>query len=75
MVRSNLLACGSLGAVLAVAALHTSAQDDQTRIKVRVDLVQLNVAVTDNEGNYVTGLRPPGFLHCRRQDTGEDRYL
>ena len=61
MVRSNLLACGSLGAVLAVAALHTSAQDDQTRIKVRVDLVQLNVAVTDNEGNYVTGLRPQDF--------------
>jgi Ca-activated chloride channel homolog len=27
-----------------------------------VDLVQLNVAVTDNKGNYVTGLRPQDFL-------------
>ena len=43
------------------AVTHTSAQDDQTRIKVRVDLVQLNIAVTDNEGNYVTGLGPQDF--------------
>jgi VWFA-related protein len=28
---------------------------------VVVDLVQLNVAVTDNKGNYVTGLRPEDF--------------
>ncbi|HXZ31563.1 MAG TPA: VWA domain-containing protein [Terriglobales bacterium] len=27
-----------------------------------VDLVQLNVAVTDNKGNYITGLRPQDFL-------------
>src|SRR5579862_5499727 len=32
------------------------------RINVKVDLVQLNVAVTDNKGNYVTGLRPQDFV-------------
>jgi len=30
-------------------------------IQIVVDLVQLNVAVTDNKGNYVTGLRPQDF--------------
>ena len=30
-------------------------------IRVVVDLVQLNVAVTDKKGNYVTGLRPQDF--------------
>src|SRR5215472_8766493 len=30
-------------------------------IHVAVDLVQLNVAVTDNKGNYITGLRPGDF--------------
>jgi len=30
-------------------------------IHVAVDLVQLNVAVTDNRGNYVTGLKPGDF--------------
>jgi Ca-activated chloride channel family protein len=38
------------------------AQDDNTsRIYVSVVLVQLNVAVTDDKGNYVTGLRPEDF--------------
>jgi len=31
------------------------------RIHIVVDLVQLNVAVTDRKGNYVTGLRPEDF--------------
>ncbi len=71
MVRSNILACGLryclLGALLSGAATHTSAQDDKTHIKVRVDLVQLNVAVTDKDGNYVTGLGPQDF------SIGEDK--
>ena len=38
------------------------AQDDNaSRIYVSVVLVQLNVAVTDDKGNYVTGLRPEDF--------------
>lgn len=32
------------------------------RINVTVDLVQLNVAVTDNKGKYVTGLSPKDFV-------------
>jgi Ca-activated chloride channel family protein len=38
-----------------------SAQDDSSRIRVSVVLVQLNVAVTDNKGNYVSGLGPEDF--------------
>ena len=39
----------------------TSAQDASTSIRVNVDLVQLNVAVTDSKGNYVSGLGPENF--------------
>jgi VWFA-related protein len=38
-----------------------AAQDDGSRIRVSVVLVQLNVAVTDNTGNYITGLKPEDF--------------
>src|SRR5579863_1124613 len=39
----------------------TAAQDDPTHLRVNVVLVQLNVAVTDDKGNYITGLRPEDF--------------
>jgi Ca-activated chloride channel homolog len=39
------------------------AQDDKpSNFHVVVDLVQLNVAVTDSKGNYVTGLKPSDFV-------------
>jgi VWFA-related protein len=38
-----------------------AAQDDASRIRVSVVLVQLNIAVTDNKGNYITGLKPEDF--------------
>jgi VWFA-related protein len=38
------------------------AQDDPLRFRVDVVLVQLNVAVTDDKGNYITGLHPDDFL-------------
>jgi len=38
-----------------------AAQEDASRIRVSVVLVQLNVAVTDGKGNYVSGLRPEDF--------------
>ena len=38
----------------------TRAQDNPD-IHVVVNMVQLNVAVTDNKGNYITGLRPSDF--------------
>lgn len=34
---------------------------DDTVFRVNVDMVQLNVAVIDKKGNYVTGLRPQDF--------------
>src|ERR1700733_310398 len=37
------------------------AQETEPNIHVVVDMVQLNVAVTDNKGNYITGLRPSDF--------------
>jgi len=39
-----------------------SAQDEASHFRVNVVLVQLNVAVTDKNGNYVTGLRPDDFV-------------
>ncbi|MGH9510939.1 MAG: VWA domain-containing protein [Terriglobales bacterium] len=36
-------------------------QTNRPDIEVRVEMVQLNVAVTDDKGNYVTGLRPQDF--------------
>ena len=34
----------------------------QAQFQVSVDLVQLNVAVTDSKGNYITGLKPSDFV-------------
>jgi Ca-activated chloride channel family protein len=47
--------------VLQGSESRTAAQDDPMRLRVNVVLVQLNVAVTDSKGNYVTGLRPQDF--------------
>jgi VWFA-related protein len=46
---------------LCLSAAPTPAQDDHAPIRVNVNLVQLNIAVTDHNGNYVTGLRPEDF--------------
>jgi Ca-activated chloride channel homolog len=35
--------------------------DNESVFRVNVDMVQLNVAVIDRKGNYVTGLRPSDF--------------
>jgi len=47
--------------VVLVSGPSTRAQEENPRIRVVVNLVQLNVAVTDSKGNYVTGLRPSDF--------------
>jgi Ca-activated chloride channel homolog len=39
-----------------------TAQESEPQIHVIVNMVQLNVAVTDHKGNYVTGLRPKDFI-------------
>jgi Ca-activated chloride channel homolog len=46
---------------LFVCGTRILAQEIEPHIQVNVDMVQLNVAVTDNKGNYITGLRPRDF--------------
>jgi Ca-activated chloride channel homolog len=50
-------------ALLASVSVLCLAQEGQgPHIRVAIDLVQLNVAVTDNQGHYITGLRPQDFV-------------
>jgi Ca-activated chloride channel family protein len=58
LLAAALAILAAIGAT--TANLH--AQQDGTRFRISVDLVQLNVAVTDNKGNYVTGLKPTDFV-------------
>src|SRR5579871_5210033 len=57
-----LLAALAVIAAIGATAVRLHAQQDGTRFRISVDLVQLNVAVTDNKGNYVTGLKPSDFV-------------
>jgi Ca-activated chloride channel homolog len=58
LARHLLLLCG----LFIFCGSKIQAQKEEPHIRVIVDLVQLNVAVTDNKGNYITGLRPQDFL-------------
>ncbi len=52
-----------LSALLLVAGgPRFAAQDESTHLRVTVNLVQLNVAVTDSKGNYISGLKPENFV-------------
>ncbi|HXN25037.1 MAG TPA: VWA domain-containing protein [Candidatus Dormibacteraeota bacterium] len=63
MIKKYLVAILALFlAFLSGSGTPSVAQRDGTRFRVVVDLVQLNVAVTDNKGNYVNGLRPADFV-------------
>ncbi len=61
MTKRLLLFVPIAAGFLFVGSRITSAQDDTTNIRVNVDLVQLNVAVTDSKGNYISGLGPENF--------------
>jgi Ca-activated chloride channel homolog len=61
MAKRNSLLFWLFLALLSGAGSRAIAQDNEVHIRVNVDLVQLNVAVTDNKGNYITGLRPQDF--------------
>ena len=50
----------AVGLALCCGGVKTTAQDDG-RILVNVNLVQLNVAVTDSKGRYVSNLNPEDF--------------
>src|SRR5664280_2761750 len=66
MIRSHrAFACLKLcsGLLLPLAAVpRPAAQDETSRFRVNVVLVQLNVAVTDGKGNYIPHLRPEDFV-------------
>ena len=61
MAKRMFLSVPLVLALASVTVRATAAQDDSTNIRVNVDLVQLNVAVTDSKGNYVSGLGPENF--------------
>ncbi len=61
MQKRYLLIVTLLLGLLPLSSFRTGAQQDETRLRVVVNLVQLNVAVTDKKGNYVTGLHPLDF--------------
>jgi Ca-activated chloride channel family protein len=60
-MKNYLLLLGLFALSLSGAGTGASAQEDTSRIRVSVVLVQLNVAVTDNKGNYISGLKPEDF--------------
>jgi Ca-activated chloride channel family protein len=65
MAKRHFALLAATAAILAAIGVTTAslhAQQDGTRFRIAVDLVQLNVAVTDNKGNYVTGLKPTDFV-------------
>ncbi|MBV8632791.1 MAG: VWA domain-containing protein [Silvibacterium sp.] len=59
MRRVAALCCFSI--LFFSARARTAGQEDTSPIRVNVVLVQLNVAVTDGKGNYISGLRPENF--------------
>ncbi len=61
MAKRYLLSIPTLVVLFLTGGRLTGAQDDSTNIRVNVDLVQLNVAVTDSKGNYISGLGPENF--------------
>ncbi|HET6218647.1 MAG TPA: VWA domain-containing protein [Acidobacteriaceae bacterium] len=61
MAKRHLLILPTLVTIFFVGDRFTGAQDDSANIRVNVDLVQLNVAVTDSKGNYISGLGPENF--------------
>jgi VWFA-related protein len=68
MWKKLVMLLGCVAGVLILSGLWpsgvwTAAQEGSvSHIHVAVDLVQLNVAVTDHKGNYITGLRPADFV-------------
>ena len=61
MAKQLFLSAPILMALVTLGGRSTASADDSANIRVNVDLVQLNVAVTDSKGNYVSGLGPENF--------------
>lgn len=62
MVKRFFLCLAVMSTVLSGPITRMAAQEAETSIHVDVNMVQLNVAVMDQKGNYVTGLRPSDFV-------------
>lgn len=63
MARTKLfLTCIAMFAMFVFNPRLCAPQENDSEIHVVVDMVQVNVAVTDNKGNYVTGLHPEDFV-------------
>jgi Ca-activated chloride channel homolog len=59
---SALLLLGAFsGAAAWAASQESKPENPEYRVAIAVDMVQLNVAVTDSKGKYVTGLRQSDF--------------
>ncbi len=61
MTKNYLLSLVLVLILFSGPGVRMAAQESEPNIRVVVDMVQLNVAVTDNKGNYVTGLHPSDF--------------
>ena len=61
MAKKHFLLYSVTLVLLCGSGISAVPQEEEHHIRVVVDLVQLNVAVTDNKGNYITGLRPQDF--------------
>ena len=62
MLKRFLVSFGYFVGLSVLSGAWAVAQEGgKPHISVAVDLVQLNVAVTDKKGNYITGLRPQDF--------------
>ncbi len=61
MVKRTSFVLVVLPVVLLGAVAWIAAQQDDIVIRKEVQLVQLNVAVTDSKGNYIAGLNPADF--------------
>ena len=63
MSKRFLVFLGLFAELIVLSGTSAIAQEvSAPRINVKVDLVQLNVAVTDSKGNYITGLGPKDFV-------------
>jgi Ca-activated chloride channel homolog len=60
-VRRFVVSLCALSVLFLAGRARTVGQEDSTAIRVNVVLVQLNVAVVDSKGNYISGLRPEDF--------------
>ena len=52
----------SLLALFTLGEFSVPAQDSTMRLRVQVVLVELDIAVTDSKGNYISGLKPEDFV-------------